>query len=365
MKRRQKPVYVSENKLYLPPDHEWYGAFPTAGHIVKQHVSLRNNETAAKVAEAFVPAGTKDKVIIEAFPGPGVLTRALMKLPKERIRKIIVLETADCFLDYLRPLQEVDPRVQVLPWDAYKWATYTNLEAEGYLGDVEVSSWDNPDPQLRFIAHLPTSIYGEQLIAQLLRLVPDRGWLFRYGRVPMNYVMHDWVWERLTADTTNLKNRCKLSVIAEAVATMREVVSPEVLLPYDQHFWPPTPVKSENSSKLGRKSAGMVAATMYPLEEQIIQKGLLDKWDFCLRKLFVLRSSPAKRAIPHLAPGAATLLTTLEDCSLSPNRRMDVSKPIRQMNVEDWAALVHAFHAWPFAPDDLLVTDSFFREERM
>jgi hypothetical protein len=51
------------------------------------------------------------------------------------------------------------------------------------------------NPQLQFVAHLPTSIYGEQLIAQLLRLVPDRGWLFRYGRVPLNLVMHDWVWE--------------------------------------------------------------------------------------------------------------------------------------------------------------------------
>ena len=51
------------------------------------------------------------------------------------------------------------------------------------------------DSSLQFIAHLPTSIYGEQLIAQLLRLVPDQGWLFRYGRVPMSYLMHDFVWE--------------------------------------------------------------------------------------------------------------------------------------------------------------------------
>lgn len=96
--------------------------FPTAtsAQPVKHHVCLRNSETAAKVAEAFVPAGTKDKVIIEAFPGttnflgtaarwtdniilvgPGILTRALLQLPRERIRKIIVLENAECFLDSL------------------------------------------------------------------------------------------------------------------------------------------------------------------------------------------------------------------------------------------------------------------------
>lgn len=63
------------------------------------------------------------------------------------------------------------------------------------LTEARLISPRSADPPLRFIAHLPTSIYGEQLIAQLLRLVPDRGWLFRYGRVSMNYVMHDFVWE--------------------------------------------------------------------------------------------------------------------------------------------------------------------------
>lgn len=41
----------------------------------------------------------------------------------------------------LQPLQMVDPRVQVLPWDGYAWSTYRSLEAEGHLWDVEASSW--------------------------------------------------------------------------------------------------------------------------------------------------------------------------------------------------------------------------------
>lgn len=45
------------------PSKRW---FSTA---TKHHVCLHNSNTAAQVAEAFVPAGTKDKVIIEAFPG--------------------------------------------------------------------------------------------------------------------------------------------------------------------------------------------------------------------------------------------------------------------------------------------------------
>lgn len=70
--------------------------------------------------------------------------------------------------------------------------------------------------------------------------------------------------------------------------------------------------------------------------------------------------------------------------SLSGHHSIDTSKPVREMDVQDWAALVQAFHLWPFAPDvspqlqscqlymlmfftiqDLLITDSFSREERL
>ncbi|KAG9312882.1 S-adenosyl-L-methionine-dependent methyltransferase [Chiua virens] len=341
---------TSAKRCTVPP------VFPTSAsaQLVKHHVSLRNPETAAQVADAFVPPGTKDKVIIEAFPGPGLLTRALLQLPKERIRKIIVLENAECFLQSLRPLQTMDPRVHVLPWDGYSWSTYRQLEDEGHLRDVEASSWTEPDPALRFVAHLPTSIYGEQLIAQLLRLVPDQGWLFRYGRVPMNYIMHDFVWERISANTSStakLKNRCKLSVIAEAATSFREVVPSDTLRPYEEHFWPPNIATAEGRSRKNRQNRDMVAVTMCPLPEQAIEKSLIDKWDFCLRKLFVLKSTPLDRAISHLAPGASTLLTMLANDHAAGHHSFDASKPVREMNVQDWASLVRAFHSWPFAPD--------------
>ncbi|KAG6369859.1 hypothetical protein JVT61DRAFT_13419 [Boletus reticuloceps] len=88
---------------------------------------------------------------------------------------------------------------------------------------------------------------------------------------------------------------------------------------------------------------------MDPLLEQAIEKGLLDKWDYCLRKLFVLRSTPLKRAISHLAPGVSTLLATLAQGS--GHHSVDTSKRMRELSVQDWAALVQAFHAWPFATD--------------
>lgn len=51
-----------------------------------------------------------------------------------------------------------------------------------------------PVPDLHFVSHLTHNVHGEQLIAQLFRSIPERAWLFKYGRVPMSILMSEWVW---------------------------------------------------------------------------------------------------------------------------------------------------------------------------
>jgi hypothetical protein len=57
----------------LPPlpatAQEWKKAFPSNTLALRDRISIRNPETAAQLANAFVPDGQKDKVIVEAFPG--------------------------------------------------------------------------------------------------------------------------------------------------------------------------------------------------------------------------------------------------------------------------------------------------------
>lgn len=85
---------------------------------------------------------------------------------------------------------------------------------------------------------------------------------------------------------------------------------------------------------------------------------MLDKWDYCLRKLFVLKSTPLQGAVGHLAPGSDVLKSYLTGDDVPPEQRADLKKIIRKMSVEDWAAVVGAFDRWPFAPEELLITDS-------
>jgi hypothetical protein len=49
--------------------------------------------------------------------------------------------------------------------------------------------------KLHFISHLPQNVMGEQLIAQLFRSIPEKSWLFKYGRVPLSFALSQWVWE--------------------------------------------------------------------------------------------------------------------------------------------------------------------------
>ena len=43
--------------------------------------------------------------------------------------------------------------------------------------------------------HTSGTVEGEQLLSQLLRAIPDRQWLFKYGRVPMNFILATRMWE--------------------------------------------------------------------------------------------------------------------------------------------------------------------------
>lgn len=51
----------------LPPISEWRKHFPST--LSMHRVFIRNPDTADLLANAFVPEGSKDKVIIEGYPG--------------------------------------------------------------------------------------------------------------------------------------------------------------------------------------------------------------------------------------------------------------------------------------------------------
>lgn len=97
-----------------------------------------------------------------------------------------------------------------MPLSGFTWDTYSHLAENGDL-DVDIAPWKDRTfipvsiptkhsnicavhPELHFVTHIPQTVPGEQLVAQLFRCIPDNSWLFRYGRVPMSFLLADSVW---------------------------------------------------------------------------------------------------------------------------------------------------------------------------
>ena len=92
-----------------------------------------------------------------------------------------------------------------------RWDAFTDLSEKGYMNDIATVPWTEGAslkvrsnqtlmsvpvyPNLHFISHLPTATMSEQLISQFLRAIPERSWLFKYGRMPMSYILSDYVWQ--------------------------------------------------------------------------------------------------------------------------------------------------------------------------
>lgn len=311
------------------------------------------------LAELYVPEGSKDKVIIEAWAGPGMLTRALLALPRERIRKIIVLEEVDVYNAWLKPLQELDDRIHVIEKDAFLWKSYTEIEQSGLMEDVDIIDWDaGVHPQLQYIAQIPNNVHGEQLIAQFSRAIPDRTWLYRYGRVPMDMITTLSMYERLTAGHDGDKARCKVGVMSQASADVTAPVPAEVFSPSTDHFFWPTARKPVRTVP----EVPQQAVHVVPKEHGVIAPGELEAWDFVLRNLFIIKATPLKKSINGLGPGATSLLKKLADPSLPAEERVDPQTPPVRMSVNQWKKVVDAFVDWPFRPENLSITKSFHED---
>lgn len=92
-------------------------------------------------------------------------------------------------------------------------------------------------------------------------------------------------------------------MIAEATAAYELSLETDQTSPFDDHFHPTqTRIAPADgvATKLHRTlNTPFVAAQIIPHEHQAIEKGRLEAWDYCLRKLFVLKGSPLKSAIGY------------------------------------------------------------------
>lgn len=106
----------------LPPTEDWLAHFIFGTNQIRDRISIRHPVSAISVAHSFINSKKtftgKPKVIVEAFPGvwhhkyldtsltpslgPGALSRAFLTLPSSQLRRLIILEDHEPYLEYLR-----------------------------------------------------------------------------------------------------------------------------------------------------------------------------------------------------------------------------------------------------------------------
>ena len=128
-----------------------------------------------------------------------------------------------------------------MPIPGYEWDSYQTIHDLELLNGVPNISWDGGGksiflahahvsylnfflpvhPHLQFISHLPSNVTGEQLIAQLFRSIPDQQWLFQYGRVPLSFILSDYVWKVRLRHSNEAKHYPYLPSISEYLPVLK------------------------------------------------------------------------------------------------------------------------------------------------
>ncbi|KAK0546953.1 hypothetical protein OC845_004346 [Tilletia horrida] len=247
---------------HLPPYEEWDEIFPVRRAFGGHRYFISNRNTAREVAaslgiDKLAAKGVKTTVI-EAYPGPGIITRELLQNPN--VEKVIVLEDTAAhlkWLDVLKEDPELGPKLVIIRASGYYWPSYNKIIDGGHLdhlkdriwnlpcqqdqreGLTDETRWQGPSPLL-FFGQLPTSVYGDQLYAQIIFAIAAKRWLFRFTRLRMAFTMNKAILGRITSkpdsrDFTRvpLATQCMTDVIPT-----RRLSGPNAFEPWAAHCFP-------------------------------------------------------------------------------------------------------------------------------
>lgn len=138
------PPILPDDAVYchphLPHPTQWKNTFSfTKEQHARHRYFVSNRDTARDIVAAIGlddPARPK-ATIIEAYAGPGTLTRELMLHGK--VERVVSLEDVASFVPWLHKLyddpalSEVRDKLRVLPESGFAWDTYETLVRDGYL----------------------------------------------------------------------------------------------------------------------------------------------------------------------------------------------------------------------------------------
>lgn len=314
----------------LPP-------LPTIGEIIK----LYNLRAEKQLSQNFLldmrltdkivrQAGNlKDAHVCEVGPGPGGLTRSILKAGAA---DLLVVEKDTRFMPGLQLLSEAAPgRMRIAQGDIL---TY-RLE-RGFPAHI-AKTWEDVSPNLHIIGNLPFSV-STPLIIKWLEQMSNRTGSFMFGRTRLTLTFQKEVAERLTASTGS-RQRSRLSVMAQYLCTVKSCFT------IPGRAFVPKPIVD----------VGVVHFT--PLAQPQIQQPfkLVEK---IVKNAFQFRRKHCRRGLQMLFPESQRLELTEELL-----RSADVDPTLRptEISISEFRALADAYSQ--LCKENQGLVDYDFREE--
>ncbi|GAA6050191.1 hypothetical protein JCM3770_000446 [Rhodotorula araucariae] len=313
---------------------------------VRGRSTLINEESAQGVVKAWGVDRMEGVTVVEAYAGPGGLTRALLDLPN--VKRVVAIEDAFRYLPFLNRMEERHPgRFTQILQDPFRWEAYSEVETSGLFDDVPTVPWDEVHPTLFFAAQIPGTSYGQQLFVQLVSAIAGQMWYFQKGRMQMGFVGPEVLWKKILAQPGDQEYH-KLAVLLNSLAVIERTPTMGGLEPANLHFHRPrgdlhlmSPIK------------------VTPREQPLVRN--YDALEYVTRHMFVAKATAWHKAFSAISPGAGNLVPKLVELGVGAS---DPNKPVSHLTMQEWVKLADTFDTWPFRPQTLF-DDFGFSEERI
>ncbi|XP_034194215.1 mitochondrial transcription factor B1 [Osmia lignaria lignaria] len=150
-----------------------------------------------------------DCYALEIGPGPGGLTRSILK---QHPKKLTVIEKDERFKPMLDMLIDsyaaVNGEMEVIYNDIMK------VDMSDLFPTSVKTAWEDRSPKIRLIGNLPFNV-STPLIIKWLHAISEKRGPWAFGRTRMTLTFQKEVAERIIAEPSNIQ-RCRLSVMAQA-----------------------------------------------------------------------------------------------------------------------------------------------------
>ncbi|ORY92394.1 S-adenosyl-L-methionine-dependent methyltransferase [Leucosporidium creatinivorum] len=312
---------------------------------ISRRPTLINEDSARDLVRAWGIDKMHDATVLEVYPGPGGITRALLELPN--VKKVIAIEEAFRYQPFLQAAKEREAdleRLSIVQEDGFLWESYSNLEEQGLLKDVPVHPWDEVHPNFFLAAQLPNNQHGQQLFVQFLATTAGQMWLWRYGRFQMGFLGASAFWDKITAPPGTTLHH-KLAVLMPSLGTLERQELLSGLNPADSHFHRP---RGDPAAFSPIKVTPHVST---PVENY-------EALEYVARNMFIAKSTPWQKAVGALAAGANNLIPELVAKGMpSPETT------VNQLSQEHWTLIANVYNNWPFKSEILFDEAQFSQHD--